>query len=258
MTTILVAGGVGILVGGSVVGIALATQQGETQQVALVAEQTTNSDEKAEGSADEHDSMMQMSEVSSEFGYLVDMIPHHQEAIDNAQLLVDYSDRQEMRDFGATIIETQSAEVEQMKAWLKEWYPGRDTTSDYMPMMGDLSELRGDELDQEFLETMIPHHMMAVMMSQQLVNAGIAEHEALVPFAENIRDVQHKEIFMMRDWLGDWFDVQYPMGAGMHGEGHRGMHDQMHGNEMHADDDSASHGGMGGGMGGGMHGGMRG
>lgn len=257
MTTILVAGGVGILVGGSVVGIALATQQGDTQQVALVAEQTRENATADQHSDGEHQSMMEMSEVTSEFDYLVDMIPHHEEAIENAQLLVNYSDRQDMRDFGATIIETQSAEVEQMEAWLEEWYPGQDTSSDYMPMMGDLSELRGDELDQEFLETMIPHHMMAVMMSQQLVMGDIAEHEVLVPFAEKIRDVQHEEIFMMREWLSKWFDVQYPMGAGMHGEDHREMHEHMHGNSMHGDDDSSTHGGHGMGHGSSMRGGMR-
>jgi uncharacterized protein (DUF305 family) len=73
--------------------------------------------------------------------------------------------------------------------------------------MGDLSELRGDELDQEFLETMIPHHMMAVMMSQQLVRGGLAENEDIIPFAENIRDVQRSEIHQMRSWLADWFDA---------------------------------------------------
>lgn len=157
------------------------------------------------------------------------MIPHHEEAIENAQLLVTFSDREEMRDFGAAIIETQTAEVEQMHAWIDEWYPGQDTTSDYVPMMGDLSELRSDELDQAFLETMIPHHMMAVMMSQQLVSGDLAEHDVVIPFAENIRDVQHEEIFQMSSWLSDWFDSEYPMNAGMHGEGHRSMHEQMHG-----------------------------
>lgn len=237
--TIAIAGGVGVLVGATLVGIAVATSNSSPQEVELVSEQVPGDANTPRHADDEHDSMMEMSAVESEFQYLVDMIPHHEEAIANAQLLVDYSDRQDMRDFGAAIIETQTAEVEQMEAWLAEWYPEKDTTSDYMPMMGDLTQLRGDELDQEFLETMIPHHMMAVMMSQQLVGGGVAEHDSLVPFAENIRDVQHEEIYQMRDWLSAWFDADYPMGAGMHGEGHRGMHE-----EMHSDDTSSMHGGM--------------
>lgn len=107
-----------------------------------------------------------------------------------------------------------------MEAWLDGRYPGQDTTSDYQPMMGDLTGLRGDELDRRFLETMIEHHMMAVMMSQQLVRGGLAEHDDVVPFAENIRDVQRSEIHQMSNWLAEWFDVEYGHGpSGGSGDG---------------------------------------
>jgi uncharacterized protein (DUF305 family) len=143
--------------------------------------------------------------VASEFDYLVRMIPHHEEAIATARLLQAGTARQEMRDFAATIIRTQSAEVAQMQAWLQQWYPGRDTTVAYAPMMRDLEGLTGSALDRAFLEDMIPHHMMAVMMSQQLVTRGLAEHQPVVPFATNIRDTQQAEIRMMRQWLWQWF-----------------------------------------------------
>jgi uncharacterized protein (DUF305 family) len=73
--------------------------------------------------------------------------------------------------------------------------------------MRDLEGLTGGALDRAFLEDMIPHHMMAVMMSQQLVTRGLAEHQAVVPFATNIRDTQQAEIRMMRQWLWWWFGV---------------------------------------------------
>ncbi|WP_433429297.1 DUF305 domain-containing protein [Nonomuraea sp. CA-141351] len=44
------------------------------------------------------------------------------------------------------------------------------------PQMRDLSRLSGDALDETFLQDMIPHHMVAVMMSQQLLASGRAEH----------------------------------------------------------------------------------
>jgi uncharacterized protein (DUF305 family) len=154
-------------------------------------------------------------EVESEFGYLTQMIPHHEEAIAAAEVLQQGTERQEMRDFAASIIETQTAEVEQMEQWLAAWYPGRDTSVDYEPMMRDLSGLSGDALDRAFLQDMVPHHMMAVMMSQQLVWGDLAQHDAVVPFAENIRDTQHEEIRTMAGWLADWFGDR-PMGRGMH------------------------------------------
>ena len=143
--------------------------------------------------------------VASEFDFLVNMIPHHEEAIATARLLQAGTERQEMRDFAATIIRTQSAEVARMQAWLDEWYPGRDTAVAYRPMMRELSGLTGSALDRAFLEDMIPHHMMAVMMSQQLLVRGLADHQAVVPFATVIRDTQQAEIRRMHQWLWAWF-----------------------------------------------------
>jgi uncharacterized protein (DUF305 family) len=150
--------------------------------------------------------------VGSEFEYLAEMIPHHVEAIATARLLQQGTERPEMRRFAETIIETQSAEVEQMTQWLAAWYPGRDTRVSYQPMMRELAGLGGDALDRAFLEDMIPHHMMAVMMSQQLLASGAAEHDVVLPFAANIRDTQRREIQMMSMWLRAWFGAS----AGMH------------------------------------------
>lgn len=158
----------------------------------------------------------QMMMVESEFDYLTQMIPHHEEAITSAQMLLEGTDRSEMRAFAQEIIATQSAEVAQMRQWLATWYPGKDTSVDYEPMMRDLTDLTGDQLDQAFLEDMIGHHMAAVMMSQRLAARDLAQHPEVVPFAVQIRDSQHAEIFQMSGWLQDWFGVNVmgPMGMG--------------------------------------------
>ena len=49
--------------------------------------------------------------------------------------------------------------------------------------MPDLSGLSGDQLDKTFLQYMIPHHMMAIMMSQQLLMHGEARHPEVAAFA---------------------------------------------------------------------------
>jgi uncharacterized protein (DUF305 family) len=157
-----------------------------------------------------------MEMVDSEFGYLAHMIPHHEEAIASAGVLLEGSDREEMRTFAESIIETQSAEVTRMRGWLTAWYPDRDAAVDYEPMMRDLDGLTGNDLDRAFLEDMIGHHMEAVMMSQQLLARDLAEHDDVIPFARQIRDSQRAEILQMRTWLQDWFGVSPmgPMGAG--------------------------------------------
>ena len=145
-----------------------------------------------------------MTVVGSESDYLAQMIPHHEEAIASARVLLERTDRPEMKTFAEKIIDTQSAEVAEMLEWLADWHPGQQTSVDYVPMMRDLTGLTGGELDRVFLEDMIGHHMAAVMMSQQLLAGDLAEHQEVVPFAEQIRDDQHAEIFQMSNWLADW------------------------------------------------------
>ena len=103
--------------------------------------------------------------VEDEFGYLTMMIPHHEEAIRNARMLLAGTDRPEMRGFATSIIETQTREVEQMRGWLAGWYPGRGTAVDYTPMMRDLTGLRGEALDRAFLTDIITAPMWCGIMS---------------------------------------------------------------------------------------------
>jgi uncharacterized protein (DUF305 family) len=153
---------------------------------------------------------MSHASVDSEHAFLVEMVAHHEEAIDAAGELAR-SERPEMSAFGARIIESQSAQVEQMQAWLDEWYADRSRELDYDPMMRDLGDLSGDELDEAFLSDMIGHHMGAVMMSQQLLMRDLADHAAVDRLAEDIRDEQSREIAMMQRWLRDWFDAGWVM-----------------------------------------------
>jgi len=157
-----------------------------------------------DGAMDQMGSMAGMN-VEDEFEYLTTMIPHHEEAIAAATSLRDGTENPEMRAFAEQIIETQSAELNQMDAWLATWYPERDTAVNYTPMMRDLTGLRGDDLDQAFLEDMIPHHMAAVMMSQQVLSGNLADNDGVEPFAETIRETQRAEIAQMAGWLNERF-----------------------------------------------------
>ena len=159
--------------------------------------------------------MMGSTAAVSEPEYLAEMVSHHREAVEAAGQLAR-SDRSEMRAFGESIVETQSAQIEQMTSWLEEWYPEAPTTARYQPMMRDLTGLAGDRLDRTFLQDMIGHHMIAVMMSQHLLWRG-TDHDEVAQLARSIRDDQHTEIIQMRRWLAQWFDVVWrgSMGRGM-------------------------------------------
>jgi uncharacterized protein (DUF305 family) len=88
--------------------------------------------------------------VTSELDFLAVMVAHHQEAVIAAGEL-RRSGRAQLRAFGASIVETQSAQIDRMRQGIALWYPGRTPDRGYQPMMRDLSGLAGDQLDEAFL-----------------------------------------------------------------------------------------------------------
>jgi uncharacterized protein (DUF305 family) len=54
------------------------------------------------------------------------MISHHQGAIDMAEMALAQAEHEEIRTLSEEIVAAQTAEIEQMQAWLAEWY---DTTN---------------------------------------------------------------------------------------------------------------------------------
>ena len=141
--------------------------------------------------------------VTDESAYLSEMIAHHQDAVTAATELAR-SERPQMRALGTAIVTSQTAQIEQMRGWVEEWYPDAETPR-YQPMMSDLTELRGDELDETFLAEMLQHHMTAVMMSQQLLVSGLDVHPEVAALARDIRDAQRVEIHRMARWYAAWF-----------------------------------------------------
>ncbi|MFI6922400.1 DUF305 domain-containing protein [Nonomuraea spiralis] len=148
-----------------------------------------------------------MHPVTSEYDYLSQMVPHHEDAITAARQL-QRSGRPEMRRLGQSIVTTQTAEVGRMKGWLEQWYRQSPAPSPSGTTMPDLSGLSGDQLDKAFLQHMIPHHMMAIMMSQQLLMHGEAQHAEVAGFARKVRDDQWAEVRTMRQYLTQWFGAQ--------------------------------------------------
>jgi uncharacterized protein (DUF305 family) len=50
------------------------------------------------------------------------MIPHHQDAIDMANLMPDRAAHQELKELGQSIIQSQGDEISKMHGWLGNWY----------------------------------------------------------------------------------------------------------------------------------------
>lgn len=146
----------------------------------------------------DHSMMM----VSSERDFLEGMIPHHQEAVDTAKEVIERGgSTPEIKALAEAIVVAQEKEIAEMKVWYQAWYgvAYEPKEGDYTPMMRELANLSGAELDKRFLEDMIMHHMGAIMMARSVL--PFIEHQEIANLAVAIRTTQTAEIELMRDML---------------------------------------------------------
>jgi uncharacterized protein (DUF305 family) len=139
--------------------------------------------------------------TSKERSFIEEMIPHHQEAIDSAQLvMLRGGSTPAIKTLAQSIITTQTKEIADMVRWYQSWYgvPYQDTDT-YTPMMGDLSNLSGVALDTAFLTDMVDHHLHAIMMAQGV--APFITRPEIEILARSIAAEQSNEIVTMKTIL---------------------------------------------------------
>ncbi len=148
----------------------------------------------------------------ADVAFMQGMIPHHEQAIEMAELVPDRTDSRRLCDLAPEIIKVQEAEIEQLREWLEEAGAdaGGDHDHDHDEMEGmlseeELTELReaeGREFDCLFAEHMIFHHEGAIEMSEDVLEDGRAKR--VTDLADEIIAVQREEIEMMECWRDDW------------------------------------------------------
>jgi uncharacterized protein (DUF305 family) len=152
--------------------------------------------------------------------FIEQMIPHHEDAITMAKLAEGKAKHSEIKTLSQNIIDSQSKEIDQMRSWYMNWFDkevptGTQTMNQHgmmggsdmhMGMMGNETDLtrleQAIDFDKEFIEEMIPHHQMAVMMAQMLKNS--TSREEMSKLADDIISAQTKEIAQMRQWNKSW------------------------------------------------------
>lgn len=143
--------------------------------------------------------------------FIVEMIPHHEGAIVMAGIALERSKRPEILSLAQGIIEAQEKENADMRAWYEAWFgvvppTGNGEMVHMDGMEGDpekLNTVSAEEFDREFIEQMIPHHEMAIMMAQML--QASTQRAEMKTLADNIITSQSREIQMMRGWLESWY-----------------------------------------------------
>lgn len=148
------------------------------------------------------------------------MIPHHAQAIEMAQLASTRALKPEVKQLATQIQAAQQPEIDTLNGWLRSWgesevsgngssmggMAGMDHgSSGGMGMMSDdvmnrLESLNGAEFDRLFLQSMIEHHTGAIEMAKTQQEKG--KYEPAKTMASNIIATQQAEIDEMNRLFG--------------------------------------------------------
>jgi len=141
------------------------------------------------------------------------MVAHHQAAVDMSLPADTNAMRPELKDFARKVVEDQSREIELMKGWRRQWYPGKPQVPTIMVMPGmrtsmkgmesdHMKALKGAEYDRMYVDMMIPHHEGAVEMAREAL--AKSQRPEVKKLAQEIIDAQQQEIDMMKRWTAEW------------------------------------------------------
>jgi uncharacterized protein (DUF305 family) len=160
------------------------------------------------GESDSGDSASSATGNGTDRAFAADMVPHHESAIDMAEIALKRGQSAFVKDLARDIVATQTAEISTLRtedeglatAGIKPGSLG--VPAHMMGMDGDVATLEtAAPFDVAFLALMIPHHEGAIEMAQAELKQGADPQ--LKALAQDIISAQQREIDAMREQLGD-------------------------------------------------------
>ena len=163
----------------------------------------------SEGMMNASEMLMENGEYSDE-RFIDAMVPHHQGAIDMAEVALENAEHPELLQLAENVISTQQAEIEELRRIKEQEFGTSEVPAqmgpEEMEMMGmeDPAELANQRpFDKAFINAMIPHHESAIEMAQ--VALAESANPTIRDLAGRIVDDQTREIEQLRGWLEEWY-----------------------------------------------------
>jgi uncharacterized protein (DUF305 family) len=156
------------------------------------------------------------SDDSAEAGFARDMMVHHAQAVQMAEIVRDRTNSDTIRLLASDIALTQQAQIGIMQGWLQAWGLPITATEPAMAWMGHpmdgpmpgmatpeeidrLSEVPPDVADVLFLRLMISHHEAAIPMAEAILKRS--DRPEVRALAQSIETSQRAEIETMKAML---------------------------------------------------------
>lgn len=160
---------------------------------------------------DMHEDMMEGIQANdADVAFAKGMLPHHEGAVDMAEIQLKYGKDETLRKLAEDIISAQEAEIEQMENWLdanpdseEQAYTQemQQAYDDSMKSMHDdmMQGILSEDADMAFAKGMLPHHQGAVTMAEVQLKYG--KNDQMKQLAQDIITAQKSEIELMQDWI---------------------------------------------------------
>jgi len=149
---------------------------------------------------------------AADVSFSKEMIQHHRQAVEMADLAAGRASSQEVKDLATKIKGAQNPEIKTMTGWLTSWgeevpqemsgmgmssaMPGMMSSDD----MGKLKKASGTEFDKMFLDMMAQHHQGAIKMATTEKTDG--KYGPATKLADDVITAQTTEIKEMNKMLG--------------------------------------------------------
>lgn len=153
--------------------------------------------------------------------FISQMVPHHESAIEMAEVARTKGEHPEVRQLADAIIKTQGTEIETLNGIHDRLFGGAMDTQEHgdlgmdESMMGmdmDIDSLKtAKPFDREFIDQMILHHQGAVRMARVELQDG--EDQETKDLAAAIIEAQTSEIEQMNQWREEWYGAVSPSGG---------------------------------------------
>lgn len=149
----------------------------------------------------------------SDRAFIDSMVPHHQGAVDMAEVALKNGEHEEIKNLAEDIVSAQEAEIEDLRGIKREEFGTSEIPSgmsqEEMDAMGmsDTKELADKRpFDRAFIDAMMPHHRSAIAMAEVALKES--DNPQVKGIARDIVDAQRREIAQMERWREQW----YPQG----------------------------------------------